>query len=599
MKAIGKKTLLLGALALVLTLCLAVSAQASAGDKYVTLENGTTVRLPEGSPLELMQDGDEEQDPSLPQLSAPRTPVWGINYPYCYRNLEDGTQDKTWESIPGIASWTMGQLSQNEFAVYFYRVNPDENPEQGELIDWGIWYVSENAVAEGNVWSVNFFLDNVRETGDYYFIVKALGDGVHYRDSEGVKSPLWHFDAPDARLPTPPAPVWSTERNEEGQWVVHFDPGDSEAVFGREVQFYYAPDLESNPLDWEVGSIGIPQAEGECPLKDFVTKWTGAGYYYASVQYRSRDITKAQLSEESPLSEPIYISAAYGKDLEGIVSGVSENSNEDEIRQAVNAVRDLNTGKLAEAMWADTDNTAAAAQIKTLEELARTTASVNVSDGMSGVFDKDKVSMIGAGLNVAPGKSVTLNINQPDDASGVIPTMYANAVQFSMHLTGNNGDLATGEDGRLAVPIKLTLPIPEGINPDFLVIMHRHADGTYEELSVISDIIITQVDGQYYATFMVRSFSDFVFAERTQLTAEKTADGVKVTLKANPGSRTLTAALAVYDARGKQLGVALAPLTGSTLTKPVPCDPSEADHVRVMILDSWKPAEAARTVDVS
>ena len=594
MKTALKHLLLLTSLTIALALCLTVSASA-AGDWYETSEDGAAVRQDGESGAALMAWG-AEQDPSLPQLTPPRDPKWGIDYPNCYDVQEDGTQDKTQENLPGMASWSLGQLSQNEFAVYFYRVNPDENPEQGKQIGGGSWILDEENIAEGNVWTADFFLTDVQESGDYYFVVTAVGDGVNYRDSEGVKSPLWHYDDPGVRLPTPAAPVWNEQLNKRGQRVVRFDPGDSELVYEQALRFYWSPDLETEPEN--VGnSAYFYRPDGEVPLYSHFTTEKGAGYYYATVQYRSWDITKAQCSEESPLSEPIYISASYGKELEDIISEVNEDSTAEEIQQAVKAVQDLDTGKLAESMWTDTDNTAAAGQIKELEDLAGVTTFVNVSDDMKEVFDKNKVEMIGAGLNVDPGHDVTLNIGRPKE-NAVIPSMYLNSVQFSMNLTGNNGQLVTGEDGQLAVPVKLTLPIPKNINPNFLVIMHRHADGTTEELSGI-DILITEEDGQSYATFMVRSFSDFVLAEQTQLTAVKDPGGVSVTVNADPGGRSLTAALAVYDSNGKQLGVSLADLTGGEQTKLVSCDPNKAHHVRVMILDNWKPAETARTVNVT
>ena len=594
MKTALKHLLLLTSLTIALALCLTVSASA-AGDWYEAPEDGTTIHHIDEPTAALMYYG-EEQDPSLPQLTPPRDPRWGISYPNCYDVQEDGTQDKTQENLPGMASWSLGQLSQNEFAVYFYRVNPDENPEQGKQIGGGSWILDEENIAEGNVWTADFFLTDVQESGDYYFVVTAVGDGVNYRDSEGVKSPLWHYDDPGVRLPTPAAPVWNEQLNKRGQRVVRFDPGDSELVYEQALRFYWSPDLETEPEN--VGnSAYFYRPDGEVPLYSHFTTEKGAGYYYATVQYRSWDITTAQCSEESPLSEPIYISASYGKELEDIISEVNEDSTAEEIQQAVKAVQDLDTGKLAESMWTDTDNTAAAGQIKELEDLAGVTTFVNVSDDMKEVFDKNKVEMIGAGLNVDPGHDVTLNIGRPKE-NAVIPSMYLNSVQFSMNLTGNNGQLVTGEDGQLAVPVKLTLPIPKNINPNFLVIMHRHADGTTEELSGI-DILITEEDGQSYATFMVRSFSDFVLAEQTQLTAVKDPGGVSVTVNADPGGRSLTAALAVYDSNGKQLGVSLADLTGGEQTKLVSCDPNKADHVRVMILDNWKPAETARTVNVT
>lgn len=593
MKTALKHLLLLTSLTIALALCLTVSASA-AGDWYETSEDGAAVRQDGESGAALMAWG-AEQDPSLPQLTPPRDPKWGIDYPKQTKILEDGSQDQTQAQVPGMASWSMGQLSQNKFVIELYRVNPDANPEQGELIQSGGIGLKEKWVAEGNVWSTNDFLADYQETGDYYFIVFAEGDGETYRDSEGVKSPLWHFDDPGVRLPTPAAPVWDPEPNEEGEPVVHYDTGDPDAVYGYMVHFYYAPDLDTEPQ--EVGAAELNEPVGEDSLYEWARS-SGAGYYYATIQYLSRDITKAQCSEESPMSEPLYISEFYGGSadtLGKIIESVDENGNG--IDEAVANVRQLDTGKLAEAMWADQDNTGAAGQIMELEELADNGVFVNVSGGVP--IDQNGVSMIGAGLNVSPGEDVTLKITPPDDKSGVIPSMYHNAVQFSMNVTGNNDTPVTEEGGLLAVPIKLTLPIPAGINPNFLVLMHRHSDGSYEELSEGSGVYVHQENGKWYATFMVRSFSEFILAQRTELKAEKTDGGVNVTVNADPKGRSLTAALAVYNKDGKQLGVSLVDLADDLKPQFVSCDASAAHHVRVMILDNWKPAETARTVNVT
>ena len=37
----------------------------------------------------------------------------------------------------------------------------------------------------------------------------------------------------------------------------------------------------------------------------------------------------------------------------------------------------------------------------------------------------------------------------------------------------------------LDVPVKITLPVPSSINPQFLVILHYHADGSMEELMLM------------------------------------------------------------------------------------------------------------------
>ena len=91
MKTALKHLLLLTSLTIALALCLTVSASA-AGDWYEAPEDGTTIHHIDEPTAALMYYG-EEQDPSLPQLTPPRDPRWGISYPNCYDVQEDGTQE--------------------------------------------------------------------------------------------------------------------------------------------------------------------------------------------------------------------------------------------------------------------------------------------------------------------------------------------------------------------------------------------------------------------------------------------------------------------------------------------------------------------------
>ena len=233
----------------------------------------------------------------------------------------------------------------------------------------------------------------------------------------------------------------------------------------------------------------------------------GPGYYGASLRYLSRDITKIQCSEESRVSSALYISKFYGKTLEEIMGLVSKDSPKKDLRDAVDAVRKMNAAKLAADMWADQDNSGAAGQIKTLEQLAGS-VKVDVSDALSEVIDKTKVTMIGAGLNAAPGQSVTLKIGESDEETGVLPVMY-DVVPFSIRLTNGEGNDTALRNGELAVPVKLTLPISKtSISLNSLTIRHTCPDGTVEALSANRGLTITWSRDKAepnYVTFMVRS----------------------------------------------------------------------------------------------
>lgn len=51
-------------------------------------------------------------------------------------------------------------------------------------------------------------------------------------------------------------------------------------------------------------------------------------------------------------------------------------------------------------------------------------------------------------------------------------------------------------------PVKITLPIPSGVSKQNLVIVHKHSDGTTEEIE-------PTIEGDK-VTFVLTSFSDFM-----------------------------------------------------------------------------------------
>ena len=597
MKHILKLLFALMSLALALTMCPAVSAAAEPEQDMEwceVMEDGTVIYYPGDPAAELM--AEEEQDPDLPQLSAPTDLEWGKYYPHASRINADGTQDTTCQEVPGMASWTLGADSQNQYLITYYR----EDPSGDKRVAGTRVTLSEDHIFEGCIGTNEDFLQDVRETGDYYFTVRALGDGKTCRDSETVRSETWHFEDPGVRLSAPGgAPVWADAPNAAGDPVVSFVRSDDPQVLVHRLRYYYTSGPKAKTE--YPGTALLYNNASSYKLSANMRRF-GAGYYGASLRYLSRDMTKIQCSEESPASSPLYVSKFYGRTLDEIMGLVSSDSPKKDIQDAVDAVRKMNAGKLAASMWADQDNSGAAGQIKTLEELAGI-VKVDVSDALSGVLDEAKVDVIGAGLNAKPGESVTLKIDQPSGEGIVVPALYGKTVQISMDLVDDAGKSLTPPGEALAFPIKLTIPISEtGIRPGSLILMHRNADGTCSELFANSGIQITTEGDESYGTFMVRSPGSYVLAERPRIDVRPTPSnggGLQVKVNVNPGERDLTAALAVFDSDGRQIGLSLVDLTGKDqISQLVPCDYSAASLVRVMILEDYKPAERAWSVSI-
>lgn len=580
MKSRLKHLLALTTLTLALALCLAVSCSAASvpdGDLYEVLEDGTVVRHFEGPAASLMAENN--QDPNLPRLSPPTNLEWGKYY--------HGAENATMTEVPGMASWAQGAVGQNNYVIVFYR----EDPSGPQQIAGTNLSLSSNHVREGYCSSSEGFLLNARETGTYYFTVYAKGDGINYRDSETVESPRWDFTDPGPRLPTP-NPVWDAEPNADGDPLLRFAGGDDPQILARRLVIHFYSDSDNAKPQY--GLTTLYSRTSTYPLSSKMRS-LGFGSYGVSLRYLSGDVTRIQSSAESPLSPLLYYSKYYGRSLEEIVGSLDENTPAEDIRAAVRTVRGMDAGKLAESMWADENNEGAAGQIKALEDLAGITSAVVVKPALSDVFDQSRAEVLGAGLNGEPGQSVTVEIDR-DEAGGVIPALYSNAVPFSIKLLDGENHELPAKGGALDVPVKLTLPIPDTIKrTGSLLIMQRYADGTYGELNTATGIRVS--DGR--AAFLVRSPGSYVLAERADMTVRKTDGGIHVTLAANPREQDLIAALAVFDGEGRQIGLSLVPVPSDDRIKQlVPCDPDAARLLRVMILKDWKPVERARTVSI-
>ena len=200
-----------------------------------------------------------------------------------------------------------------------------------------------------------------------------------------------------------------------------------------------------------------------------------------------------------------------GNQLDNVISD-SGSMTDDEIR---GAVQSLDTNELKSAMLADQD---VVENIAVLEDQVGGAAPVEVTNDAN-AFDPGKVSIVGANLNNAESAEdpIKLVIDKPEK-DHVIDAAYDNsvAVKFAM-------DLENVEDTEnLAVPVKITLPIPANINPAFLVILHYHANGTVEEISM-ADLHIINRGGENYVSFVLTSFSDFIMTQYTQDTPPQEA----------------------------------------------------------------------------
>ena len=415
----------------------------------------------------------------LTKLSTPTDLTWGEDFIY-------GSGHEVTYDVPGMISWKAGELSQTSFKVEIYRkgeTDPIFSDENHFVSGLGEWY------------NTSAFITDVLESGTYYFTVKALGDNVNFSDSDVAVSGEWTYSKPNAKLENCGNLSWSWP---EMKWE---NACDAEYFGGYEVRVFYSPTPEGetsivhSALGW---SCKRPMNVHK--VSDSAVQREGVGYYSFQVRILSCDILtycNSDWSEISPVYNLTSMSQNINAELDSILSGGSSNA------EKIQAVQSMDSTELKTAMLADEKT------VEKIQQLENTAAGgpadVVVSDQVP-AFDSSQVSVTGANLNMREnaGESVSLVIDKPEQEH-VLSTMYNNAlaVQFSMTLEN------VPDPDNLQVPVLISLPIPQNINPDFLIILHYHADGSYAQVWPN----ITYTSSGAYAEFAVTRFSDFVMTQ--------------------------------------------------------------------------------------
>ncbi|MCD7745032.1 MAG: leucine-rich repeat protein [Lachnospiraceae bacterium] len=420
----------------------------------------------------------DDDDDSLIQLATPANLEWGVFH------LADGT---VLFEMPGTASFTVNGLTQDKYQLVCYKINEDGASKIVRCTGPGQY-------------TCNFPL-YISESGTYYFTVQSLGDGVTYSDSEIASSGEWTVELASEQLPSPTSLTWQLDES-TGYPAISWDTYEDESnLWGFELHFYVSDTADGTtktPL-WGHTCTGAYPGYRDISYSDTLDAGLlsvgGSGYYFVEIHAISKDITAALHSDV------VWSDGFYFRDIVGEISEtldtIDSSATEAEIKSVV---QNIDTSELSAAMASDQDNTGVVAQIASLEAQAGVSTNIVITDAMSDNFDSSQVSVIGGGLNTSSGNA-ELTISTPEDGD-VIDTMLKNSIAFSMNLAGEDVD-----SNQLSVPVKITLPIPATINPDFFVLLHYH-QGEEEPEQLWP--YIYEKDGQYYASFVITSFSDFV-----------------------------------------------------------------------------------------
>lgn len=462
-----------------------------------TNEGGCVVRMADGEAVVMPEQAELSANYSvvpaanLQKLSTPTNLQWGWAYGWMAENA--GGSATAGIAVPGMSSWSAGPLTQGNYHLVIYNAANDANVAE-------MRYVGYTAP----IMSIPLAIQQDLPSGTYYFTVQAEGDGIRYANSDIARSGNWTYTKPAASLRPVTATGWNWP---EARWTA-----SSEAyALCYDIEYYYARTLKEEPMICG-STYGTERSSTSEEIYDWPIEEYGSGYYYYRVRVWSKDITKYCNSAWTAISAPYYLSAgAVGDTLNDIL-----NADAADVREEV---QKMDTQDLKDALLAD-DNSNVSDLLADLEEKVGGPATVEADPGFDAV-NPNEVSIVGANLNTTGDNKATLNIGAPEEEH-VLEEQYSNSVAFSMNLEG------VDDQENLAVPVKITMPVPESINPNFLTILHYKQDGTVETLS--HPHIFEDWDGKTYVSFVITSFSDFVMAERAYMSGDINGDG-EVTTK--------------------------------------------------------------------
>ncbi|MBQ6711622.1 MAG: leucine-rich repeat protein [Clostridia bacterium] len=507
----------------------------------------------------------------LPKLGTPTDLKWHISYEENWDN--NGFVSQTaFERMGSVAfkrpvDENGDFFDQGQYDIRIFRINADGSEKEVSSSGRGIGSTSPvPCVADHG------FIYGDLDSGTYFFKVRCRADDGNYAPSDWADSRDWAdpatgydgtftFTRPASVLSTPSGLRWNDRKDYNFDTKLDiaalWTPVDNAHYYFVE---YYGAATETGAKERLSGSMDIRHWEGD-DLHNLLREHTiaeyGEGWYFFKVQAVPADITRYRISEWSGYSIGYDLDLTVDKVNDQLDSIDTSTSSASDIQEALTDIQHLDKAMAADAEKGTTDTLD---KLKDLEDAVKSKLNVQTAiQSTTTAIDSSKVKASNMALNVntatAQDTTVTLNITTPADPnvappSQLINTQNENTVIFSMDIDGAV-DASPAEGKQLKIPVQITLPVPAGINPAFLVILHEKSEDDWEELTLPH---VYEEDGQWYATFNVHSFSHYAMGEKA-LTAQ--AEGNTVTLQAHlPTKGVQTQYLcAVYSAQGQMLGV--------------------------------------------
>lgn len=435
----------------------------------------------------------------LIKLATPTQLTWGVEYRETWWNEDPATGkisvrlDK--RTKPGFMSWKTEEPDQARVQVHIYRVG-DSQPCASE--QWGF-----DPQLEVEFRSADTFMRHDLPSGDYYFTVQSLGDYIDYSNSDVAKSGVYKFRRPASNLPAVTNLTWEDRNDRFIVWANWDGNSTSRYVDGFEANLYYS-ETKNGTYEQCGGSRGRGALDTESPFADHFFQEKGEGYYKYKVRYLSGNMDKIGNGPWSDFS-PVLDMKKIPQSMEDDLDRLEQNAHQMTASDIRTAVQNMDTEDLKKTLLVDQENDGATKTLADLEDQVGGQAPVYVSQAAS-AFNANDVSVVGANLNNSASETnpITLVIDKPM-ADHVIPERFNSAVSVRFSMTLAN----VADPHNLEVPVKISLPVPASINPDYLVILHYHADGTREWIWPH----IYRKNGKFYADFVVTGFSEFIMTE--------------------------------------------------------------------------------------
>ena len=426
-------------------------------------------------------------------------------------------------------------------------------------------------------------MDVFNRSGKYTFSVKALGDGTRYLDSSAAYSASYSYTLPSSKLSAPKNLRWDDEGylthsavKNAGGYKYNIYNQNKECIADTSYS-------ESEPI--------TDLSDVEEYLADYLVEicgWEeGIEAFYITVNALTYNIEKYQSSAESAFSARIpvgdikaEISGSLDDMLDGAYDGnISANEALSGFLSGMEKEGTTNT-ELAMNMQQDSSITDKIGQLESLycDEMGIDVSIKNQAG--SGYLeergiDVDKVEIVGAGLNSQDGNDVSLNFYKADSSVSADELFFKNSVAVDISMDG------VRDAKKLEIPVQIKMPVPKGVIPDRLTILHYHADGSMDEISPS----ITTEGGVNYATFVLTSFSTFVFCNEEEATITvKVNSEDEFTMSGGRSGSFIAAALYKSDGAMKSAKI-LDPKESMDI---VFSDAESTDYVKVMWIDGTK-----------